>query len=178
MIAEKISFEEFVLQMKIPHVSAAVCETLSRSFKGDLNEFFSTARLGFNFALLKGIDERTNSSISKWVNKRTTPSKWKEEYEKAFNDTVPSSAPPIAPTIGSSSPISGKQIAVTGAVPGFSRGDVEARVSRLGGKVHSAVNRNTDYVVVADITRDTVKLKEARRLGIPTVSAQDFSKWL
>jgi len=172
-----MSFEDFVLQMKIPHVDESVCAVLNKSFKGDLNEFFSTARLGFNFALLDGIGEQEKTNINKWAGKRTTVKKWKEEYDKAFSVVSPASISAV-PSGAGGGQINGRNIVLTGAVPGYSRGDVEYKVSQLGGRVHSAVNKSTDYIVVADMSRETVKLKAAKKLGIPIVSAGDFSIWI
>lgn len=59
---------------------------------------------------------------------------------------------------------------------GFSNdySDLKAYIEERGGFLRSAVSSNTDYVICNDINSDTAKSKEARRLGIPVITEQEF----
>jgi len=61
---------------------------------------------------------------------------------------------------------------VTGILRHFTRREIEEFITRHGGRVASSVSRKTDYVVVGE--NPGSKLEKARRLGIPTLSEEEF----
>jgi DNA ligase (NAD+) len=62
-------------------------------------------------------------------------------------------------------PLAGKSVVLTGGLDRLSRDEAKALITRLGGRVSSAVSRKTDYVVVGKDPGS--KADDARRLGVP-----------
>ncbi|HAX18010.1 MAG TPA: hypothetical protein DCY00_05395 [Actinobacteria bacterium] len=70
----------------------------------------------------------------------------------------------------------GKNFVLTGKLESFSRQEAKEIIERSGGKVTSAISRNTDYVLVG--TDPGSKLEEAARLNIIQLSEEDFRKMI
>jgi DNA ligase (NAD+) len=70
------------------------------------------------------------------------------------------------------SPLAGKTVVLTGALPGMTRQEARAAVERRGGKVTGSVSRNTDLVVAGDDAGS--KLDRARELGIEVIGPDEL----
>jgi DNA ligase (NAD+) len=69
-------------------------------------------------------------------------------------------------------PLAGKSIVLTGGLERLARDEAKSLVTRLGGRVTSAVSRKTDYVVVGKDPGS--KAEDARRLGVPILDEDGF----
>lgn len=73
--------------------------------------------------------------------------------------------------------LSGKTFVITGSVFQFAnRNELKEYIEKAGGKVASAVSKNTDYLINNDVTSNSSKNKKARELQIPILSEDDFIK--
>ncbi len=70
--------------------------------------------------------------------------------------------------------LSGKTFVFTGALKAFTREEAKRLVEAEGGKVASSVSRKVDYVVVGESPGS--KYEEARRLGIPMLTEEEFKE--
>ncbi len=71
-------------------------------------------------------------------------------------------------------PLQGKTLVVTGSLRDYSRQEIEEKITSLGGRATSSVTKNTHYVVVGESPGS--KLAKARRLGVATLSEEEFGK--
>jgi DNA ligase (NAD+) len=71
-------------------------------------------------------------------------------------------------------PLAGKTLVLTGTLEGFSRDEVKAIITRLGGRVTSSVSKKTDYVVVGKDPGS--KYGDAQRLGVPILDEATFKE--
>ena len=62
---------------------------------------------------------------------------------------------------------SGKTVVLTGTLSSMSRKEAKERIERLGGKVTSAVSKNTDYVCAG--TDPGSKVQKAQDLGVEII---------
>lgn len=72
--------------------------------------------------------------------------------------------------IDKSHPLSGKSIVMTG----FRDEDLQEQIKHVGAKVGSSVSKNTFIVLVKNVEEDTGKAAEARKLGIPLMTTDEF----
>ncbi len=70
------------------------------------------------------------------------------------------------------SALSEKTFVLTGSLSTLTREEAKEKIEALGGKVSSSVSGNTDFVVVGEDAGS--KLDKARKLGIKTLSEQEF----
>ena len=71
--------------------------------------------------------------------------------------------------------IAGKAFVITGSLETFSnRSECKNRIETLGGKVVSAVSKNTDFLVNNDVNSNSSKNKKAKELGIPIISETEL----
>jgi DNA ligase (NAD+) len=77
---------------------------------------------------------------------------------------------------GGGAPLVGKTFVLTGTLPTLSRNEAAALIREAGGKVTSAVSRNTDYVLAGE--NPGSKLDKARQLGVPVLDEARFRRLL
>jgi len=68
--------------------------------------------------------------------------------------------------------LAGMKFVVTGRMEQFSRSEVESKIKELGGSVSGIVSKKTDYVVAGADAGS--KLADAQRLGVTTLTEQEF----
>lgn len=73
-------------------------------------------------------------------------------------------------------PLAGLTFVITGTLPDRTRSEAASRIRELGGKVTSAVSKNTDYLVAGE--KPGSKLAKAEELGITVLSSEGLSDLL
>ena len=80
-------------------------------------------------------------------------------------------------TESSDSNISGKIFVLTGKMP-KKRNEYEAMIISKGGIVAGSVSKNTDYLVIADVSSTSSKAVKARKLGTKLISPEELEELL
>ena len=80
-------------------------------------------------------------------------------------------------TESSNSNISGKIFVLTGKMP-KKRNEYEAMITSKGGIVAGSVSKNTDYLVIADVSSTSSKAVKARKLGTKLISPEELEELL
>ena len=70
--------------------------------------------------------------------------------------------------------LNGKVLVITGALPSLSRDEAKEIIRKQGGNVSGSVSKSTDFVIVGENAGS--KLGEAKKLGVPVISEQEFLK--
>lgn len=79
-------------------------------------------------------------------------------------------SPPKAHASAKGHPLYGKKIVMTG----FRDKDLLAQLEKLGASNSSSVSKNTFVVLVKDVEEDTGKAEQARKLGVPLMTPDQF----
>ncbi len=74
-------------------------------------------------------------------------------------------------------PLAGKQILVTGAIPGLTRDAIKQRIEKAGGIAAGSVSKKVDLVVFGENPGQS-KMDKARELGVSTMPFDSFLKML
>jgi DNA ligase (NAD+) len=69
-------------------------------------------------------------------------------------------------------PLEGKTFVITGSLHGMKRSEAKDLITRLGGRLGSAIGHNTDFLVAGEFPGS--KLQRALELGIPVLQEDDF----
>ncbi|MFT3831142.1 MAG: NAD-dependent DNA ligase LigA [Opitutaceae bacterium] len=144
----------------IPQVGAAASKDLAQRFRSlDAIAAASEADL----LNVGGIGERTAGLIREWFAQPANRALLTELRAAGLEPT-----PPRAP--GTSAPLAGKTIVLTGTLPTLSREDATALIEAAGGKVSGSVSKKTHYVVAG--AEAGSKLEKARSLGLPVLDEE------
>lgn len=76
----------------------------------------------------------------------------------------------------SGSKLEGQTFVITGTLESLSRDEAKEKIQDQGGKVSGSVSKNTNYVVVGE--NPGSKIEKAKKLGVETLSEQDFLSML
>jgi len=73
------------------------------------------------------------------------------------------------------SKLTGKSICVTGSVEGYTRAELEAKLTELGASFNSGVSKSTDILVIGD-DPGSAKIEKANKYNIPTITSDELLK--
>jgi len=72
--------------------------------------------------------------------------------------------------------LDGKTFVITGTLTQFTRDEAKEKILKNGGKVSSAVSKNTDYLLAGE--KAGSKLEKAKKLGVKTISETELEELL
>lgn len=113
---------------------------------------------------IDGIGNKTGSVIYEWFNDKDNIKYLEKLYKVGINLEIG--------TLKSSGGLSGKSFVVTGTLSSMTRDQVKDLIKKNGGKVHSAVTKDTTVLIVGE--NPGSKLKEAEKLGVKTITEAEF----
>jgi len=150
----------------IPHVGAHLAGVLARRF-GSLEPLMAADRE--TLEQVEEIGPIVAEGIVDFFGRRTTHDVI--EKLRAADVLPPASAQPQ----GSDNPnIAGKTFVVTGTLSGYTREQIQALITSLGGRASATVSGKTDYVVAGENAGS--KLDKARRLGVTVLTEEEFNR--
>ena len=155
-------FARVLFALGIRHVGLVTAQALAASFP-DIDALASAGE--GELAGVEGIGPIVAQAVAQYLadeHNRETIGKLRDVGVRLEREQLPDEAGALA----------GKTFVLTGKLERFSRGEAQALIERLGGRVSSSVGRSTDYVVVGD--EPGSKLAKALKAEVPTLNEDEF----
>ncbi len=155
--SKKITLGRFLYALGIRHIGETAAQLIARGFK-DIEKIMTATEA--DFLAIEGVGEIMAESIVRFFMKDENRNAVRKMLKKGV-DIIPE------PQEGKTLHLSGKVFVVTGTLERYSRNEIKKMIETAGGKVSSAVSKNTDYLVAG--ASPGSKLNKASTLGIPII---------
>lgn len=149
--------------LNIRHVGGTSAEVLAEHF-GEMEKI--AVALEDELQEVDGIGPELASSIRRFFESGAGAKMWRALADAGVGMSQPKAKP------RSDQPLAGKTVVVTGSLEQFTRGEIQARIKALGGRVSSSVSGKTDLVLVGDSPGS--KAQRARELNVRIVDEETF----
>ena len=162
--SKNTTLKRFIYSLGIRQVGETTADLLAKYFTSIDN--FKKATIE-DLQNIEGIGEISAKSIYDFLNN--------EKSLKLIEDLINAGVNPVFEKLTTvESPLTGKNVVITGSIEGFTRTSAKETAERLGASVQSAVSKNTDILIVGE--KAGSKLKKAQELGIEIMEADEFIK--
>lgn len=162
--SKNTTLKRFIYALGIRQVGETAADLLAKYFTSIDN--FKKATID-DLQNIEGIGEISAKSIYDFLHNKKTL--------KLIDDLLDAGVNPVFEKLTTvESPLTGKNVVITGSIEGFTRNSAKEAAERLGATVQSAVSKNTDILIVGE--KAGSKLKKAQELGIQIMEADDFIK--
>ncbi len=162
--SKNTTLKRFIYSLGIRQVGETTADLLAKYFTSIDN--FKKATIE-DLQNIEGIGEISAKSIYDFLNN--------EKSLKLIEDLINAGVNPVFEKLTTvESPLTGKNVVITGSIEGFTRTSAKETAERLGASVQSAVSKNTDILIVGE--KAGSKLKKAQELGIGIMEADEFIK--
>jgi len=158
---KRVELARLLVGLSIPHVGEEMAILLAESFhtlkklRGAKEE---------TIANIHGIGGTIAASVTHWFRDK--------EKSQMLDDLLEHVTVKSVEKRESSSRLSGKTIVLTGTLETMSRDEAKKKIRDAGAHPASSVSQKTDYVLLGENAGS--KADEAKRLGIPTLSEDEF----
>ena len=117
---------------------------------------------------IDGIGEKIGVTLHEWFN---------DEKNQAYLEKLSTVGIKLTTTtLDSTGALAGKSFVLTGTLVDFTRDQAKDLIKQKGGKIHSSISKDTDYLVAGEAAGS--KLKKAQELGINIIDESEFKKLL
>jgi DNA ligase (NAD+) len=164
--SRKISLENFIYALGIRHVGTRTAVDIAEYF-GSIEKILS-AEVG-EFSGMYGIGEKVAKSIADYFQSPANQQIIKQLIKSRVK--IENYHSPIA-----TNKLNGQSFVVTGTLDSMTRDEAHKKIIQLGGKIASAISKNTDYLIVG--VEPGSKLEKAKKLGVKIIDENDFLKLL
>ena len=160
--SKNTTLKRFIYALGIRQVGETTADLLAKYFTSIDN--FKKATIE-DLQNIEGIGEISAKSIYDFLHN--------EKTLKIIDDLLEAGVNPVFEKVKTvESPLTGKNVVITGSIEGFTRTSAKEAAERLGANVQSAVSKNTDILIVGE--KAGSKLKKAQDLGIEIMEADEF----
>ncbi|WP_157142842.1 NAD-dependent DNA ligase LigA [Brachyspira pilosicoli] len=162
--SKNTTLKRFIYALGIRQVGETTADLLAKYFTSVEN--FKKATID-DLQNIEGIGEISAKSIYDFLHNKKTL--------KLIDDLLDAGVNPVFEKLTTvESPLTGKNVVITGSIEGFTRNSAKEAAEKLGATVQSAVSKNTNILIVGE--KAGSKLKKAQELGIQIMEADEFIK--
>ncbi len=158
------TLKRFIFALGIRHVGEGTADILAKRY-GNIEAFINTTEA--DLLSLDGIGTIAAEAIYEYINHAKNRSIILEMLELGVT-------PNYEKLVVSDSPISGRNVVITGSIDGYGRSSAKEAAARLGAIVQSSISKSTNVLILGENAGS--KLKKAQELGIEIMPAEDFLK--
>ena len=117
---------------------------------------------------IDGVGEKTGTIIYEWFSHKNNQKYLEKLYRVGVILDITS--------LKSTGKLNGKSFVITGSLKDFTRDQIKDVIKQNGGKVHSSVTKDTNFLIVGE--EPGSKLKDAQNLGVKIITEAEFKKIL
>ena len=161
-----VPFERVLFAIGIRFVGETTAKTLARAF-GDMDALASATLE--QLTRVDEVGEKIAASVVRFFANDTNRRLVERLREQGLQFAIRKDAAPAA----GSTVLSGKSIVISGIFTQHSRDEYKEIIERHGGTNVSSVSAKTSFIL-AGANMGPAKLEKAQKLGVPTVSEQEF----
>ncbi|MBI4235608.1 NAD-dependent DNA ligase LigA [Candidatus Peregrinibacteria bacterium] len=172
--AKKITLDRFLFALGIRYLGEQASFDLAKftvSHTQDKENFniltFLKTVTAFTLEEIKNIDgigDKSGEMIFNWFND--------EKNQKLLRDLHEAGIQLDIESLKTEGKLQNKSFVLTGTLNSITRDQAKALIKKHGGKIHSTVTKDTDFLVVGDSPGS--KLKKSLALGISAISEEEF----
>ncbi len=162
--ARNVSMAKFLYSLGINGIGLANAKVIVAHFEQDFDAIINADEA--SLMQIEGIGDVLATAFCDY---------FKDEWHKEILNQLLSEISFDIETKNEKQSLTGKTFVITGSVFQFAnRNELKEYIEKLGGKVASAVSKNTDYLINNGVTSNSSKNKKARELEVPILSEDDF----
>ncbi len=158
------TLKRFIYALGIRHVGESTAEILAKRYKS-IDALLKAKEQ--ELISLDGIGDVTGTAIYNYLNDKRTRSIILELLKLGVK-------PKFEKLVVSNSPLTGKNVVITGSIDGYGRTAAKEAAEKVGAIVQSSVGKTTNVLIVGESAGS--KLKKAQELGIEIMQADEFLK--
>lgn len=166
--SKQVPLERFLMGLGIRQVGQHIARVLARRF-GTLEAVMAADRA--TFESVHEIGPEIAASLESFFSEERNRLAIRRLLALGLAIETPATGPQGGPR-----PFEGKIVVFTGGLRRFTREEAKRLVDEGGGRVTSSVSKQTDFVVAGQDAGS--KLEDARRLGIPLLTEDEFAAML
>ncbi len=165
--ARHTKLSNYLVAMNIPLVGKSAAKDMSELFLGNVSEFLSAVRNGYDFSGLDGFGAVMNDEITRWFKNEDNITEFEQvasllEFEEEG-----------AVAADSSNMFFQKTVVITGTFSKYTRNELTEKLQLMGAKVTGSVSKKTDFVLCGENAGS--KLAKARTLGVTVILEEDLN---
>ncbi len=164
--ARNVELPRFIVALSIPQVGEETAYDLAEHF-GDIKSLSSAKKE--ELVAIEGVGETVADAIISWFDD-THNKKLLEDLSYLV------SVKKVSVSKKKIGRLSGKILVLTGSLSSLSRDEAKELIRKEGGGVSGSISKSADFVIAGE--NPGSKLSEAKKLGVPIISEQEFLKML
>ena len=158
------SMAGFLYGLGIPGIGVANAKLIVKAFANDFQKIMDATEE--DICEIEGLGEVIARDFTSYMAKPAN----REEIERLLREITF-----VIEENNSPQDLAGKTFVITGSLVSFPNRDALKKVIEdRGGKVSGSVSAKTDYLINNDINSNSSKNKNAKKLGVPIITEEDF----
>lgn len=162
--AKNVEMPKFIYSLGIPNIGLANAKLICKHFEYDIEKILTATTQ--ELTQVDGLGDIIANGIVDY---------FADEYNIKNVRDLMSVIDIISGEDGGNEQFAGMVFVITGSVNHFkNRNEIRDIIEKMGGKVASAVSKNTSYLINNDIESSSSKNKKAKELGVPIITEENF----